>query len=864
MANYKVSIQLDAEGNAVAKFQELNSELKQTKETAGQGGLLGQLGPLGTAVAAVGGAFAAWQIGEKALQLRNMGQEATQTANTFYALQGGAQAAEMTMSRLRTVTRGIVDDTTLMAGASQLMGLNVAKNNDELAQFVEMAVALKKPTDSAAEAIDNFSALMANQSVLRLDSFKISSAAVREEIEQLLASGQALNREDAFRMAVLDQGAAAMDRLGSSIDANASQWDRLMTRIENAKSALGEGLFNVGEGIAGGLNAVVGALEGPVARMEDLANRVTALETGQAGGEGGGGQGPSAPNIPGMSQLTEDQVLAINSELAKGGLQNVMSNPQDIAAYLVQEILGQEFDTANLQHQAVQSLVEGFSSAAAAAAPDLVDEITDVYDFAAQAWQDAGRGTVSNIQELQAAITWANGLRDKYQFATDELATAQTWLTDRNAAVIAAISERAVSGTADYGAWSQPLGPGVHGAADPGMLAASQRQQFANQAERRRQRAREVASLWSLYNLNQSYDSMELMGEFANIDLVGPRARQMQEAQRQQAVASNYSARAYRAVAANRDAEQRQQFAGWFTGGVRDLWGGVTEAGTRVERVFDRISAAVETARARFDTLSEVLGQGQTTGFNAEVYGGIAGQITDPEARAAFERAVGLTTTGQAAFSDVTALIAGMSGGEQTQAAQTLAAYMQSGRFSQYTTQADIMQALGYFNVPGAGGGQRVTVGAGMTVSGLAAQYGVSQADIMQAAGITNPRLLQAGAAFNLGGGGGWQRTVGASGPEEQGDTGFTQAGDPFQQMADQARTVSDEVDNIRSGIEGIDGMTAAIRFVMSADLPPILHEILAYTSVGQMLAQTTQNNGGVPPGTNNRSAPTSRARNVR
>ena len=219
-------------------------------------GAVGHLRDLDGAVIAVGGAFAGWQVVSTIADLTNLGGQVNATTNTFNALSGGSSEAMMSMDGLRARTRGVVDDMVLMQGASQLLSMELAGSQDELEQFIGMAVDLKKPTESAQDAIMNFATMLANDSVLRLDSFGISSERVKTRMAELQASGEALNKSDAFRMATLEEGTNSLDRLGDSLDANATELQKFQTRWDNTWQDIGSTVHTVVEDIL----AEVGAL----------------------------------------------------------------------------------------------------------------------------------------------------------------------------------------------------------------------------------------------------------------------------------------------------------------------------------------------------------------------------------------------------------------------------------------------------------------------------------------------------------------------------------------------------------------------------------------------------------------------------
>ena len=245
MANERINIILSATDSATPQLQKFNRELNQTKQAtrdlSGQGaGNMGGFAQLGASMNAAIAGIGVAGFAQVVTDLNAIGTQAQGMASIFDAMAGSTSNADKLLNQLRATTGNVVSDFDLMAGASQIMRMGLADNAGEVNELIEMAVRLKKPTESASEAIENFSLMLANQSVMRLDSFGISSGRVRDRINELLESGQALNREEAFTMAVMEEGATALDRLGDAAYISDTALNRLTTRLENARGELGK------------------------------------------------------------------------------------------------------------------------------------------------------------------------------------------------------------------------------------------------------------------------------------------------------------------------------------------------------------------------------------------------------------------------------------------------------------------------------------------------------------------------------------------------------------------------------------------------------------------------------------------------
>lgn len=290
MAKETISIVIDGQDNASDDIRRVQQNMSNLSNQAQRttGGMNNFAGGINTSTIAMGamvagGIAAAQQLASITLELNKLGAVTTQTQNVFEALTGELKDSSSLLNNLRKATKGVVTDTALMQGANQLMRMGLADNAQEIEQLIDMAVALKQPTDTAAEAVDNFAMMLANQSVERLDSFGISSAKVRAEIEKLIATGQALNREEAFKMAVLDLGADAVANLGSAVDESATEVAKLETRWQNFLDTVGQDVNASIEVTARFINEVIDASTTPEGQERYI------LQT--TGGTFGGGIG---------------------------------------------------------------------------------------------------------------------------------------------------------------------------------------------------------------------------------------------------------------------------------------------------------------------------------------------------------------------------------------------------------------------------------------------------------------------------------------------------------------------------------------------------------------------------------------------
>lgn len=235
-----------AMGKAAADTKKMDDAGKQA-----DGGLTG----LNNTMNNLMGVFAGIQILNVVGDMVSLGNAANATTATFTALSGGAEAAATTMRSLREATGGVVADTELMAGANRLLAMNIATTGQQAAELSAVAVNLGRAFgQDASTAIENFSLMIANQSLLRLDSLGISASAVRARMKELAAEFPNMDKQARFTQATLEQATLSVDRLGSSITAGQTPVAQLTTKFENFKTSIGQDLATT-------INSAITAIE---------------------------------------------------------------------------------------------------------------------------------------------------------------------------------------------------------------------------------------------------------------------------------------------------------------------------------------------------------------------------------------------------------------------------------------------------------------------------------------------------------------------------------------------------------------------------------------------------------------------------
>lgn len=172
--------------------------------------------------------------------LNRLGQQVNIASQVFTALAGGTENAADMLQLMQEKTGGVVDNLTLMAGASRLLQMGLADSSTEVAGLTEMAIKLGGALGmDANKAIEDFSLLLSNVSYLRLDQFGISAGAVRTRVRELAEAFPEMTREARFAQAVLEEGQDAMNNLGSAAGSASTALNRFETTVTNTFQAAG-------------------------------------------------------------------------------------------------------------------------------------------------------------------------------------------------------------------------------------------------------------------------------------------------------------------------------------------------------------------------------------------------------------------------------------------------------------------------------------------------------------------------------------------------------------------------------------------------------------------------------------------------
>ena len=322
MANeYKIAIVMVAEDKASKVLKQLaegtGDAAKSVEELDDKaGGASKSLFNLENAMSAAGiiaGAKMVAEVGKAVHELAALGAQGLRTEKAFNAISGGADEASQRLAAMKVATRGAMSEMELMGSANMLMQMGLANNSEELARLTEMATKLGAAMgNEAGPSIQNFALMLANQSVMRLDSFGISSGRVRDKIAELQAATEGLSREQAFMQAVMEEGTKSMARLGDAAEDEALQFERLEAQMADTKMELAQKVAPAWADFLGLINRGIGEAQNWTYRWKQAVGGIAAGTMHIVGAN------DAALKLLTSMDLVDDSALKVASSLSTG------------------------------------------------------------------------------------------------------------------------------------------------------------------------------------------------------------------------------------------------------------------------------------------------------------------------------------------------------------------------------------------------------------------------------------------------------------------------------------------------------------------------------------------------------------------
>ena len=243
-------------GKEVKKLEE--STKGATKQTKGFN--------LAQAAAKLGLAAMTVKVLSQIPQMANLGFKYKNAQIALAAYAGSTETAAAITDAVSDAAGGAISKFAAVTNATRLLSLGLATNADEAAQLTKTAITLGATMGKDVQgAFEEFTLLLANQSILRLDTYGISGAKVREEMARLAAEFPELDRNARFTNATMTIAAEKMEKLEKAGFQAVSSIDRLGAVVDNAKLSaaefVAEGVLPVTDGLTGVADATKAANE---------------------------------------------------------------------------------------------------------------------------------------------------------------------------------------------------------------------------------------------------------------------------------------------------------------------------------------------------------------------------------------------------------------------------------------------------------------------------------------------------------------------------------------------------------------------------------------------------------------------------
>lgn len=409
MGESLLNIVLRLKNEASAALGKLQGELGNVDAQAGKS--QGSMNLLGKAIGGLAAGVTIGAIGKMAVDLAQVGIQAEAVTQQFERLVTGD--ATESMEAMRAAARGTTGDLELMAGATRLLKMGLAKTPEDLGRIIEMSTQLKVPLEDVAMT-------MSNMSYLRLDTWGISAGAVRARVAELKVEQKDLSTEMAFALATTEQAQKLMGRLGDTTQNSAGNIDRAKTSLENMKTALGEMVVESLEA-AGAFDAVARAAQAMEQTMRgNRAMIKTAEDTTAAIRATGAQAGMTAEDSKALEQQVNTLGLKfawgeLTAEQYKQALADLQAQAVSTGGALIAAQAGQS-GPSEAPGGAMPAIAQA-SQMAQVVAGDWSSAYTSMLD-STYAWEDETRTAITNaalasqaaIQQIFASDAVANQL----------------------------------------------------------------------------------------------------------------------------------------------------------------------------------------------------------------------------------------------------------------------------------------------------------------------------------------------------------------------------------------------------------------------------------------------------------------------
>ena len=172
------------------------------------------------------------------------------------------------MMDLRSAVKGTMSDMELMAGASDMLALGLAKSHDQAVRLTAVAGAL-------GWNMDQLTLTITNETTMRLDSLGLSLESVKGRYEALKAAG--IDGQQAMTQAVIEAGEAMVNLQGHIGDTTLGAFQKMEASQANFFAML---KADLAEGMTWWAEFWDSAYQGMITGMDNAASKNIAYELG--------------------------------------------------------------------------------------------------------------------------------------------------------------------------------------------------------------------------------------------------------------------------------------------------------------------------------------------------------------------------------------------------------------------------------------------------------------------------------------------------------------------------------------------------------------------------------------------------------
>ena len=400
MAN-TLSIIVDAVWKGSQAFQKAQADVKKLERDAkGGAGGVGMsfksvaLG-VGVATAALGTMAV---VARQVWQTLGQGGELQLTEDRFYKLAESINSTgDALLGKLKDATRGMMSDAALMASATDMISLGLAKTEDQ-------AVRLVTVVGTMGWDMQQVILTFANNSKMRLDALGLSVEEVTRRQQELAASGMSL--DEAFDLAVIEAGEAKMGIMAATTGSATISIKQFTAALQDAnnefKQTYAEELAGDLGDMASGAQALGDNLEYAAAGAAKLAATLTS------------GPLESIAKIGASAELDK----LVQDFVRLGGVIDETFAVEHFAAFSTPAVAS--YDQIAAAVAAMRQEIVGLETAAAATNP----ELNDMAVAAIMLRTAADSGGASALDYATDITIWGNSAKDAREAA---LALGEAW-----------------------------------------------------------------------------------------------------------------------------------------------------------------------------------------------------------------------------------------------------------------------------------------------------------------------------------------------------------------------------------------------------------------------------------------------------